>query len=406
VTNPTMPLSEACAFRHGGTPSKSNPQFWGGEIPWVSPKDMKASLITSTQDSITAKGVDGSAASVVPAGSILVVARSGILAHTVPVARAGRPLAFNQDIKAIQVTDNRVTGDYVYWFLRGKEAEILSRGVKKGATVHSLQSGFLEKLAIPIASAPEQRRIVDLLYLAENIVRMRRYAEQKAKEIIPALFLDVFGNPESGSPIEGQRELMQVASFGDSTILQIIDGDRGEKYPKKADFDSSGDCLFLSTSNVRQGFWDFTKCDFISEAKDKELRKGKMQRDDVVLTTRGTLGYSAHYDQNVPFSSVRINSGMVILRARCDVLLPAYLLGVVNSDVFDRQMEALTSGSAQPQLPIRALSKITFPVPSIDSQRRFVTRFKQARDLVLIHARASEHARQVFQSLLTEVFQH
>jgi type I restriction enzyme S subunit len=92
---------------------------------------MKMSTLTSSQDFITADGVEGSAASVVPQGSILVVARSGILAHTLPVAIAGRPLAFNQDIKAIQVTSDKVLSEFVYWFLRGKEPEVLSRGVKK-----------------------------------------------------------------------------------------------------------------------------------------------------------------------------------------------------------------------------------------------------------------------------------
>ena len=189
------PLGELCSFRHGGTPSKSRRDYWGGQIPWVSPKDMKVTLLTTAEDSITDAGVEGSATAVVPEGSILVVVRSGILAHTLPVARVGSPVAFNQDIKGIQVTSNRVTPEYIFWFLRAKEPEVLRQGVKKGATVHSLASGFLESLRVPLHSLDEQRRIVDLLSRAENIVQMRREAEKKAKEIIPALFLDMFGDP-------------------------------------------------------------------------------------------------------------------------------------------------------------------------------------------------------------------
>ena len=215
MSHATAPLSEVCSFRHGGTPSKGNASYWGGTIPWISPKDMKASVLTASQDTITEAGVSGSAASVVPEGSILVVARSGILAHTLPVALAGRPLAFNQDIKAIQVTSEKVLGEYVYWFIRGREHEVLTRGVKKGATVHSLQSGYLEGLDIPLVPLPEQRRIVDLLSRAENIVRMRREAEQKAKEIIPALFLDMFGDPARNPknwPIEPLAEVAAIES--------------------------------------------------------------------------------------------------------------------------------------------------------------------------------------------------
>jgi restriction endonuclease S subunit len=186
-------LKELCSFRHGGTLSKANPEFWGGDIPWVSPKDMKVPVITTTQDFITAEGVEGSATSVVPEGTILVVTRSGILAHSFPVAQAGRQLAFNQDIKAVQAVDKRITNDYVYWFLRGKEGEIVGRGVKKGATVHSLQSGFLENLLIPVSSLLEQQRVVDMLARAENIVRMRREAQRISDEIVQSLLAGVFG---------------------------------------------------------------------------------------------------------------------------------------------------------------------------------------------------------------------
>src|SRR5882757_6154016 len=71
----------------GGTPSKANPRFWtGGNIPWVSPKDMKRDRVTDAQDHITEDAVAQSATNLVEAGSILIVVRSGILQHTLPVA--------------------------------------------------------------------------------------------------------------------------------------------------------------------------------------------------------------------------------------------------------------------------------------------------------------------------------
>jgi type I restriction enzyme, S subunit len=75
----------------GGTPSKANPRFWtDGNIPWVSPKGMKFDLITDAQDHITEDAVAQSATNLVPAGSVLIVVRSGILQHTLPVAVAQR----------------------------------------------------------------------------------------------------------------------------------------------------------------------------------------------------------------------------------------------------------------------------------------------------------------------------
>src|SRR6266404_3734859 len=84
----------------GGTPSMAIPDYWGGDIPWVSPKDMKRSRLWDSIDHVTAKAL-GNGTRLAPAHALLIVVRGMILAHTCPVARAELPLAFNQDIKAL-----------------------------------------------------------------------------------------------------------------------------------------------------------------------------------------------------------------------------------------------------------------------------------------------------------------
>jgi type I restriction enzyme S subunit len=88
------------SFRGGGTPSKSNLAYWNGSIPWVSPKDMKSENIDDAEDHITERAVAESSTNLVPAGSLLMVVRSGILQRTIPVARCIREVALNQDMKA------------------------------------------------------------------------------------------------------------------------------------------------------------------------------------------------------------------------------------------------------------------------------------------------------------------
>ncbi len=155
--------------------------------------------------------------------------------------------------------------------------------------------------------------------------------------------------------------------------LQIIDGDRGKAYPKHGEFSDDGYCLFLSATNVTSSGFDFSECQFISEQKDEELRKGRLSRQDVVLTTRGTLGNVALYGDDVPYDHVRINSGMVIMRTNPTKLLPAFLHGFLRSPGFKRQVEQLRSGVAQPQLPIRDVNKIKLPLPRKEVQERIVT---------------------------------
>lgn len=164
--------------------------------------------------------------------------------------------------------------------------------------------------------------------------------------------------------------------------FEIIDGDRGKAYPKQNDFRSSGYCLFLSAANVTRAGFDFGSGQYIDEQKDAQLRKGKLQREDVVLTTRGTLGNVAHYSAHVPFEHMRINSGMVILRCDQQQILPRYLYAFLRSIVFQRQVECMRSGVAQPQLPIRDMKWIEIPLPTRSQQERLVEFITSYDDLI------------------------
>ena len=155
-----LKMGDVGSWFGGGTPSKSNPAFWtGGKIPWVSPKDMKFDLITDAQDHITEDAVEQSATNLVEAGSILIVVRSGILQHTLPVAVAQRQVALNQDLKAVKPREN-IRSAYLALALKAFERDILHTCTKTGTTVQSLELPVFLRFEIPVAPLPEQRRIV------------------------------------------------------------------------------------------------------------------------------------------------------------------------------------------------------------------------------------------------------
>jgi type I restriction enzyme, S subunit len=143
----------------GGTPSKAVESFWSGPIPWISPKDMKTKIIRSTIDGITADAVDKSAAKLIPTGSVVIVARSGILAHTLPVAITAIESTLNQDMKALALSKG-IESEFVAWGLRAFEQAILNKCRKGGTTVHSIEMPSLIAFEIPIPPTNEQRRIV------------------------------------------------------------------------------------------------------------------------------------------------------------------------------------------------------------------------------------------------------
>jgi len=156
-------LGDLGTWYGGGTPSKSRPEFWeGGSIPWLSPKDMGADVIGSTQDLITEAAVAESATRLVPAGSVAVVVRSGILERKLPVALVPMEVSLNQDMKAL-VPRADVDPRWVAWGLRATGQDILGRCRKAGTTVASIDTKLLLAQLLPLPPLEEQQCLVDLL---------------------------------------------------------------------------------------------------------------------------------------------------------------------------------------------------------------------------------------------------
>ncbi|MBU3846495.1 MAG: restriction endonuclease subunit S, partial [Candidatus Acinetobacter avistercoris] len=106
--------------------------------------------------------------------------------------------------------------------------------------------------------------------------------------------------------------------------------------------------------------------------KDALLRKGKLQKNDLVITTRGTVGNIAYFDESIPFENIRINSGMVIVRSEID-LEPIYLNQFLKSDLFEKWLEKNVFGSAQPQLTVKLLNSISISYPSKEEQTKIAS---------------------------------
>ena len=165
-------------------------------------------------------------------------------------------------------------------------------------------------------------------------------------------------------------------------LAEIIDGDRGKNYPKQDEFYPQGYCLFLNTGNVTKEGLTFKENQFITKEKDEALRKGKLKRGDIVYTTRGTVGNAGYYNSNVPYENVRINSGMVILRANGEIVDARFLYQILKSEYYRPYFKQYCTGSAQPQLPIKNFSQIYLNVPDIKTQHRIADILSAYDDLI------------------------
>lgn len=166
VTNPKgwemKTVAAICKkIQGGGTPSKSNPDFYTGTIPWVTPKDMKKKRISSSQDSITEEAVRLSSAKMIPERSVLMVVRSGILKHTLPIAMNSNQVALNQDMKAFTTNNNICLPEYLMYYFTASAYSILSQ--VRSVTAHNLNFKDILNRSIPIPPVDLQNSFADSL---------------------------------------------------------------------------------------------------------------------------------------------------------------------------------------------------------------------------------------------------
>lgn len=156
------PLKHLARLVSGGTPSKERLDYWNGEIPWASAKDLKSERISDTIDHITTAAVDDGAASLVDSGSVLVLVRGMMLARMFPVVQTTVPMAINQDVKAVSGRTG-VNNEYLAWLLRGTASETLNRLDEAGHGTKALRMEAWTSLKLPFPAEQEQTEIAKFL---------------------------------------------------------------------------------------------------------------------------------------------------------------------------------------------------------------------------------------------------
>lgn len=192
ISWPTTSISSVVTIVGGGTPARTDHTYYGGEIPWITPKDMKTWNINRSQVFLTPLGLANSPAKLVPEGSVLIVVRSGVLKHSLPIGIARRPVTLNQDMKAL-VCSKSILPEYLARFIQWRSNRILTW--VRATTADNFPIGNLKDLRIPIPPIDEQRRIADILNQADEVRAKRRQTVTLLDDLTKFIFLDMFGDP-------------------------------------------------------------------------------------------------------------------------------------------------------------------------------------------------------------------
>ena len=157
-TEECISLKDVGRWVSGGTPSRSRNDFWNGDFPWVSPKDMKQEIISDSKEKLTDTALNGRV-TILPSESILIVVRGMILAHTFPVSLTGREVTFNQDMKGI-ITNSDFSARFVFHWFKDNSARILQATEESSHGTKRLATDLLYGMQIPKPSPAKQKIVV------------------------------------------------------------------------------------------------------------------------------------------------------------------------------------------------------------------------------------------------------
>jgi type I restriction enzyme S subunit len=393
-------LGNIAVVSSGNSAPQKKELFDNGTYPFIRTSDVgkiRKGFISSCVDYLNVEGIKG--LKLYKKGTIL-FPKSGastFLNHRVMMEIDGYVSSHLATIKGNDsITDDR----YLLYFLTTIDA----RNLMQDIAYPSLKTSDISLIPIPLPPLPEQQRIVAILDEAfAAIAKAKANAEQNlknAKELFESYLQGVFDNKGEG---------WEEKTLGESDLIEIIDGDRGKNYPTLKDFKDEGYCLFMNTKNVRPDGFLFNTTMFIDEAKDKAMGKGKLKRNDVVMTTRGTIGNLGVYNEEVEFDNIRINSGMLIFRPNLKLITSEYLFEILRSGIIKEQIRKQVTGAAQPQLPIKTLVNFVFPVPkSLKQQQNIVQKLDnlstETKKLEAIYLQKINDLEELKKSVLQKAF--
>lgn len=287
--------------------------------------------------------------------------------------------------------ENELLPEYLMlWFSR-PEFDRYARFKSHGSVREIMDWDEMCKVELPVPSIDKQRSIVKAYQTITERIELKRRINDNLEATEQAIWVEAIS----------QNKTVPTA-LGD--FVDFIDGDRGKNYPTFDEFTATGYCLFLNASNVTSTGFNFDTCMFVTEEKDKLMNKGHLSPYDIILTSRGTLGNVALYDKHIKYENIRINSGMLIIRPKTERLSPYFIYALLKSSYMKAAIERFRSGSAQPQLPIKDLEKMSFDIPESDAVLTALDRqFLSIEESISINKNEIDNLKELSNVLLTEL---
>ena len=375
-------LGDICTFQSGGTPSKTVPAYYQGNIPWITTVSLTGGRISNEAaiEYITDQAIRESAAKIVPQNSIMVGTRVGVG----KVAINTVPMSTSQDIISLLNIDERTWDkDFLCKFIAAKSAYLNSQA--RGATIKGIKIETLASLDLPEITLEEQKHISRVIDEVLQLVKYRKDQLNELDQLVKSRFIELFG----AIPDSKHTTVTDVCSI-------ITDGTHQPPM-----FTSSG-IPFLFVSNIVTNKITYKTEKHISEETYAELiKRTPIEIGDILLSTVGSYGHPAVVETDERFCFQR---HIAYLKPKKDVVNSRYLYGVLLSADVQKQIEEKVKGIAQKTLNLSEIKKLHFPLPSLELQNEFAAFVEHTDKLKLAVTEALAELETLKKSLMQQYF--
>jgi type I restriction enzyme S subunit len=387
-TQQTYPLSYCISLYGGGTPSKDTPEYWDGEIPWASVKDLKTTSLNTTQDSITALGLANSSSKIVKAGSIIIATRMAVGR----VAITELDVAINQDLKAFVCSD-KVDVKYLFYFLFSQENNF--NKVASGATVKGIKINHIMDMRIPLPPLAEQKKIAAILDAADSLRQKDRQLIDHYTALSQSLFLEMFGDPVT-NPMEWEIK----------AIEKILDRkSQNGLYLTQDKYKSTG----IEMVHMSDAFYGIVSPGNLKKVTltDQELEKYKLSTNDLLLARRSLTYEGAAKPCLIPEYSKNLvyESSLIRITPKKELANSLYLYFFFsNKGARNKFVNKYISRSTISGINNKGLNSIKIPLPPITLQNQFAKRIQLIEQQKQQAQASLEKSEALFNSLLQCAF--
>lgn len=357
----------------GGTPTKSNGEYWEGDIPWASVKDLNGIELSETEDYITTAGVENSATNIIPPNSVIISTRMTVGEPFLNQV----PMAINQDMKAIIPDMKMIHPLFLVYSLWDKDLYLKSLG--RGTTVDGITTKDLSLTHLELPSLEEQCKIATVLHNVDQVIEKTEKIIQQVRTVKRGVLQDLVKGRSSNTPLEKKRigprttalpkdwEVIQIkVALDDKIIIKQQDGNHGSDYPRKDEFVDEG-VPYISAEVLSDGKVDFSQAKYLTSERANQLRIGFAEDGDVLLAHNATVGPAGILEADREF--VVIGTSLTYYRCNSDKLDNNYLTYFFQSDAFQKQLQDVMRQSTRNQVPITRQRNLHLILPPLEEQR-------------------------------------